>query len=362
MIRLPRRFAVATFIATALAISACRSSAPASTPVTATADTMAVVNGRTIMRDDVEKSYRRTSNPAQPLADEEATVARMSILDELIMEEILLSKATELKIEVTEKDVDTAYAEAKKSITDEAYQQELSKRNLTTADMRDRLRRDLIAQKVLEREVTSKVAVSDQQVTDFFNANRSQFNLPEDAYHLAQIIVTPVRDQQIGNRTGDDAATPQAAAAKVKMLMERLQSGTPFGDLARDFSEDPETAPRGGDLGLVPMSAVAQAAPALREAVLKLEPGRARVVSGGGAHTIVFVVAKEPAGQRDLSTPNVRERITATLKGRREQLLRTAYLTTARTDAEVVNYLARRVVEEQSKSAAPAAAPPAPAK
>ena len=316
-----------------------------------------MVNGRAITRDEVEKSFRRTSNPAQSLSEEEATTARIGILDELIMEEILLSKANNLKIQVSDSDVDAAYAEAKKNITDEAYQQELTKRNLTTADMRDRLRRELTAQKVLEREVTSKVTITDQQVSDFFNANRAQFNLPEDAYHLAQIVVTPVRDQQIANRTGDDASTPQAAAAKVKMLMERLQSGTPFGDLARDFSEDPESAPRGGDLGLVPMSAINQAAPALRDTVLKLEPGRARIVSGGGAHTIVFVVARETAGQRDLSTPNVKERITATLKGRREQLLRTAYLTTARTDADVVNYLSRRVVEEQSKSASAAPAP-----
>jgi peptidyl-prolyl cis-trans isomerase SurA len=351
-----RRLSLAGPLAALLVFAACRST-PSATPAAVTADTYAVVNGRSITRDDVEKSFRRTSNPAQTLSSEEATVARMGILDELIMEEVLLSKANEVKVEVTEKDVDTAYAEAKKNITDEAYQQELTKRNLTTTDMRDRLRRELIAQKVLDREVTSKVNVTDQEVTDFFNANRSQFNLPEDAYHLAQIIVTPVRDQQIANRTGDDAATPQAAALKVQMLMERLQSGTPFGDLARDFSEDPESAPRGGDLGLVPMSAIKQAAPALRDAVLKLEPGRARVVSGNGMHTIVFVVARETAGQRDLSTPKVKEQITATLKGRREQLLRTAFLTTARTDADVVNYLARRVVEEQSKNAPP----PAPA-
>ena len=354
MNHMDRRFPLAAFLAPFLVATACRST-PSTTP-TVTADTYAVVNGRTISRDDVEKSFRRTSSPEQTLSSEEATVARLSILDELIMEEVLLSKANELKIEVTEKDVDTAHAEAKKNITDEAYEQELTKRNLTASDMRDRLRRELLAQKVLEREVTSKINVTDQEVTDFFNANRSQFNLPEDAYHLAQIVVTPVRDQQIANRTGDDAATPQAAAMKVQMLMERLQSGTPFGDLARDFSEDPESAPRGGDLGLVPMSAIKQAAPALRDTVLKLEPGRARVVSGNGAHTIVFVVAKETAGQRDLSTPNVKEQITATLKGRREQLLRTAFLTTARTDADVVNHLARRVVEEQSKNAPPPAA------
>src|SRR5688572_7283679 len=352
-----RRLSVAAALAVVLLIAACRST-PSATPVTVTADTYAVVNGKAITRDEVEKSFRRTSNPAQTLSDEEATTAKMSVLDELIMEEILVFKANELKIQVADSDVDSAYAEAKKNIGDEAYQQELTKRNLTTADMRDRLRRELTAQRVLDREVASKVTVSDQQVTDFFNANRAQFNLPEDAYHLAQIIVTPVRDQQINNRSGDDATTPQAAAQKVQMLMQRLQSGTPFGEMARDFSEDPESAPRGGDLGLVPMSAINQAAPALRDAVLKLEPGRARVVSGGGAHTIVFVVSREPAGQRDLSTPTVKERITATLKGRRERLLRTAYLTAARTDADVVNYLARRVVEEQSKSApaAPAAA------
>jgi peptidyl-prolyl cis-trans isomerase SurA len=350
------RLAVASALACLFVAAACRSASPP-TPAPVSADTWAVVNGKAITRDDVEKSFRRTGNPAQPLADEEATAAKLAILDDLITEEILLARATSLKIEVTETDVDSAYNEAKKGIGDEVYQRELTTRNLTTADMRDRLRRELLTQKVLEREVASKITVTDQQVTDFFDANRAQFNLPEEAYHLAQIVVTPVRDPQLANRTGDDASTPQAAAAKVKMLMERLQGGTPFGDLARDFSEDPESAPRGGDLGLVPMSAIRQAAPALRDAVLNLEPGRARVVSGGGAHTIVFVVAHEPAGQRDLSTPKVKDQITATLKGRREQLLRAAYLTAARTDADVVNYLARRVVEEQSKSASPATAP-----
>jgi hypothetical protein len=47
--------------------------------------------------------------------------------------------------------------------------------------------------------------------------------------------------------------------------------------------------------------------------------------------------------------PAVRESITETLRGRQEQLWRTAYITAARTDAEVVNYLARRVVDAQGR-------------
>jgi hypothetical protein len=74
------------------------------------------------------------------------------------------------------------------------------------------------------------------------------------------------------------------------------------------------------------------------------------VVSTGGAHTIVLVVAHEQAGQRDLTTPGVRENITQTLRARKEQLLRAAYLTAIRSDADVVNHLARRLVESQGKT------------
>jgi hypothetical protein len=90
----------------------------------------------------------------------------------------------------------------------------------------------------------------------------------------------------------------------------------------------------------------------LRDAVLKKAPGSVNwVVGQGGAHSIVLVVAHEPAGQRDLSTPGVRDRITEALRGRKEQLMRAAYLTAVRSDAQVTNYLARRLVETNGKLA-----------
>jgi peptidyl-prolyl cis-trans isomerase SurA len=330
-------------------VTACRSTPPpAATPPVAP-DTWAVVDGRPITRGEVEKAFQRNRDASQPLSQEETLTAEMGVLDDLITQDIMLAKAKALNITVTDAEVDAAYADAKKGIADEAFQQELTKRNLTIADMRESLRRQLIAQKLVEREVTGKVAVSDQEVTDFFNANRAQFNLPEDAFHLAQIVVTPAKDAQVVNRSGDDATTPQAATAKIAMLMQRLQGGASFGELAAEFSEDPETAPRGGDLGLVPLSAVKRAPPALRDAVLQMMPGRARVVNQGGAQTIVLLVAREAAGQRDLTTPNTKENITQTLKARKEQLLRAAYLTSLRTDAKITNYLAHKVVESNGK-------------
>jgi peptidyl-prolyl cis-trans isomerase SurA len=357
LVRRPSRVVCLAF--TVLA-AACRSSVPSSSAAASpavTADTWAVVDGREIRREDVERAFRRLGQQTN-LSEEEAMTAKLSVLNDYIVQDILIAKAPALKVELPNADLDTAYANAKKNIPDDAFTQELSRRNLTAADMREGLRRELLAQKVIDHEVGSKIAVSDKEITDFFTANRAQFNLPEEAYHIAQIVITPVREPQIANQRGDDATTPQAAAAKAQMLVERLKSGEPFGDLAREFSEDPETAPRGGDLGFVPLSALKQAPPQLRDAVLALTPGSVRVVSQGGAHTIVLLVAHEQAGQRDLSMPAVKDGITNTLKGRKEQLLRTAYLTSIRSDAKVVNYLARRLVEAQGKM--PSLAPIAP--
>ena len=341
-------------LAVVVAVAACKSpSSPAAQPSAAKpspdSETWAVVDGKAITRSDVEKAFRRGTDPAQAPSEEEVISAKLSVLDDLILEEILLAKARQQNITVADPEIDNAFNDMKKNVPDAQFQQQLAQRNLTVADMRESVRRQLLTQKLIERDVAAKIAISDQQVVDFFNANRSQFNLPEDAFHLAQIVVTPARDAQIANRTGDDAATQQAANAKVAMLMDRLKQGTPFTDLARDYSEDPDSAPRGGDLGLVPRSAVKQAPAPLRDAVLQMTPGKARVVNQNGALAIVYLVAQERAGQRDLSTPGVKDQITNTLRSRKEQLLRNAYLTVARTDAHIENYLARRVVDAQGK-------------
>lgn len=286
-----------------------------------------------------------------PMSDEEATVAKLNLLDQLISQDVLLARATELQIVLPDSELDAAYAEEKQNIPDDAFDRELAARNLTPEDVREALRRDLIARKVIEREVLSKITVSDQDINRFYETNKAQFNLAEESFHIAQIVVTSVRDAGLNNRTGDDATTVEAAATKAQVLMDRLKAGAPFSELAMDFSEDPQSAPQGGDVGLVPASALRQAPAPLREAVMKLQPGSVTLVSMEGGHTIVALVARQAAGQRDLSTPGVRDGIAATLRGQREQLLQTAYLEMIRNQAAVVNHEARRLVESQGKVA-----------
>jgi peptidyl-prolyl cis-trans isomerase SurA len=344
----------------ALQAAACRGTAttPGAAAPPASANTWATVNGHEITREEVEKAFRREAAGQQP-SSEEALAGQLALLNEMIVQELLLAKARELKIELSATEIDNAYAEAKKNITDEQFQKELASRNLTPQDMRDTLSRDMLANKVIEREVTSKIAVTEDDIKAFYEANKASFNRPEDAVHIAQIVITPTREDQQINRSGNDAATPQEAQAKAQMLFERLKAGAPFAQLAADFSEDPQTAQRGGDLGFIPISQLRKAPAPLRDAALNSQPGSVKLVSIDGGATIVAVLARDTAGQKDPTMPAVRDMITNQLRGRREQLLRTAYLNALRNDATVVNHLADRIVEAQGKaipSLAPAAA------
>lgn len=324
-------------------------------------DVWATVDGREIRRDDVEKAYRRMvqATPAPP-SEDEVTAAKLGIVDELINQDILIGRAGPLQITITDAEIDAAFTERKGNMTDAAFQQELTGRKLTVDDMKQALRRELLAQKVIAQEIDSRVAISDQDIASFYDRNRARFNISEPQYRIAQIVITPVREPQLRNRRNDDAATPADAARKAQMLMERMKSGGDFAALAMDFSEDPQSAPNGGDLGFVSASQLNQVPAPLRNAVLRAEPGAVNLVSAGGGHTLVMLLAREPAGQRPLSAPEVRETISTGLRERKTQLLRAAYITAARNDAAVVNYFARQLV--QAHAALPSLAPAAPGK
>ena len=348
------RFVLVALLSLPLAGACGGSSDSASSP-----DVWAVVNGTEIRREDVEKAYRRVVEPTpQQPSDLELLTAKLAIVDELINQEILLARAKALSLEVPEAELAEAFNKRKGNVSEETFQLQLTSRGLTSDDLKEALRRELLVEKLVEREIGSKIAVSDQEIGDFYAQNRAQFNLPETQYRIAQIVITPMKDPQIRNRTSDDATTAEAAARKAAMLMERVKGGAQFSELAMDYSEDPRSAANGGDLGFVAASALNQVPPPLRNAVLSSEPGNVKLVSAGGAHTLVMLVAREAAGQRELTTPAVREGITSMLKQRKEQLYRTALLSSARNDAEVVNHIARQIARTDTPAASLAPAAP----
>jgi peptidyl-prolyl cis-trans isomerase SurA len=216
------------------------------------------------------------------------------------------------------------------------------------------LRRSLTRDKVLNKEITSRINITDQDVSGYYNAHKAEFNLIEPQYHLAKIMVTGVPGPQVHNLQNSKAQNDADARKKIQMIENRLDSGDDFATLAMNYSEDPETSNNGGDLGMAPESALKNADPATRESVMKLKPGQYTgvipIVNPANhqayGYMVVKLIAKEPAGQRDLNDPRVQQAIRQQLRDRREQLLKAAYYETLRDDAKITNYYASEILKD----------------
>ena len=168
-------------------------------------------------------------------------------------------------------------------------------------------------------------------------------------------MVSGAANAQARNLQNSKAQNDAEARKKIQMIANRLDSGDDFATLAMNYSEDPETSNNGGDLGMAPESALKIRRPArTRDAVMKLKPGQYTPViplinpanHQPYAYMIVKLIAKEPAGQRDLNDPRVQQAIRQQLRDRREQLLKAAYYESLRDDAKITNYYAEEVLKD----------------
>jgi peptidyl-prolyl cis-trans isomerase SurA len=315
-------------------------------------DVAANVDGHKIYLADVEKYYQnQTAGSEQQPVGEQATSLRLSILRELIDNEILMRRAEKLTLLATDDEVDRKLNEIKSPYTAEQFAARLKEKNVSAEDFKRDIRRSLTVDKVMNKEVTSKISISDQDVTNYYTAHKSQFNFIEPQYHLAHIFVTPLPNPQV--HQNNKAQNEPEARKKIEMVLNRLESGDDFGTLAMNYSEDAETSGNGGDLGFTPESGLARTDPNTRDAVLKLKAGqyspvitiidpRSKQLYG---FQIVKLISKEPAGQRDFSDPRVQQAIRAQLQDHREQLLKAAYYEVLRNQAKVENYYAQKVLE-----------------
>src|SRR6202521_4148817 len=184
-------------------------------------DVWAVVNGKEIKRDEVEKYYRTRVNPeGQEPSQEEALSLKLNVLDQLINNEILLERAKKLNLEASDGEVEDKFTELKSPFTEEEFQRQLKARGMSVDDLKRDLRRQLSIQKLLNREVAAKITISDQDVLDFYNANHNQFNVAEPQYRISQIVITPRKELQVRNRKNDDATNEAEAQRNAKMLSD----------------------------------------------------------------------------------------------------------------------------------------------
>jgi peptidyl-prolyl cis-trans isomerase SurA len=322
-------------------------------------DVMATVNGKEILRSELEKYYaaRVRDNPQQPSA-EQAEIARLDILRQMIDDEILQQRAAKLNLAASDEDVNAKYTEMKAPYTQEDFDKLLKQRNISEADLKRDMRRQLTTTKLLNKEIESKINITDGEIAGYYNAHKAEFNLIEPQYHLAQIVVTGGPAQQAGNLQNNKAAGDADAKKKIQTLRNKIDSGDDFSAIAMNFSENSNTASNGGDMGFVAESAL-HSDPEAFNAIGKLKPGQITDIlpiydgAGPGHRTVGYaiykLIAREQAGQRELNDPRVQQAIHQLLHEGRAQLLKNAYFEMLHDDAKVHNYLADQILKEGAK-------------
>lgn len=315
------------------------------------ANVAATVNGYSITYADLDKQFRtQFAGADQRPSDDQTTIQKLELLRGLIDNRIMLQRAEKASLLASDSDVEARLTELKAPYTQEQFQTQLNSRNMTLDDLKMQLRQDLSVQKLFNKEITSRINITDKDVADFYNANKSSFNLVEPQIHMAQILVTPVPNPEVRNLKNDKAQTEEQAKKKAEMLLARVRQGEDFSQLAQAYSEDTASTQNGGDLGLIAESTLEKASPELRKLILSIPAGQvSNIIHTQEGYRIFKIIAKEPAGQRELQDPRVQQTIRETLLNRKDQLLRAAYYEVARNEAKVVNYFAMMITQDKDK-------------
>ena len=317
---------------------------------------VATVNGKPIYRADLDKMYQASLNgsPQKP-SQQEADIQRLNVLHSMIENEILQQQAAKLNLVASDEDVNAKLTEMKAPYTEEEFNQHLKDLGLTLDEFKKQIRQNLTGNKLLNREIESKINITDAEIKDYYNGHKADFDLIEPHYHVAWIFVTGQPERQTANLQDNKAQGDADARKKMEALHNRLDSGQDFSAVAMQFSEDPNTSSSGGDLGIIPESQL-KAYPEMFNAISKLKPDQYSGVvpafrgNGPDRHQIGYAIYKlitlEPAGQHPLNDPRVQQAIHDLLHERKRQLLQYAYYETLNDAAKVRNYYAEQVLKQ----------------
>jgi peptidyl-prolyl cis-trans isomerase SurA len=316
-------------------------------------DVVATVNGQPISGAEVEKYYHNNLGPNKELPKEQAEATRLGILKQLIDDEMVQQAAKKTNLVASDEEVDAKLAEMKAPYTQEEFDKHLHDASLTLGDLRTQIRRSLTTEKLLNKEVNSRINITDADVTNFYNSNKAQFNFIEPKYDIADIVVTsqPTHMPEGSNLQNSKAGSDSEARRKIEMIHNRLESGEDFATLAANLSEDTNDANNGGNMGFIPESNLRNQ-PLVFAAISKLQPGQITEIipfqTAPGSKTpngyaIYKLIEKEPAGQREITDARVQQDIRQQLRDSRAQLLRAAYYEILRDQTKVENHLAEQI-------------------
>lgn len=295
---------------------------------------VAVVNNDVILLSELDKAMIPYEEAIQQrgLAPEDARKMRYrtreKILNDLIESQLTEQKAEELGITVTGEDIDAAIEHMKQSMlyTDEELRQVIAEEGYTMAEYRRQIQSQILRSQLLSREVKSKTVVTREEIEAYYKAHYDHPEKEGMQYHLRNIVMRPPASAS--------REEEQATLKVMQSIRQQIESGAPFEEMARQYSQS-SFAADGGDLGLFALDTMSDR---LREVIAELEAGEmSPVIETGQGYQIFYV--QEIVDSADVSVDKFAEEIRRKIYKEKLNVRFEAWLTQLREQSHIKRIL-----------------------
>lgn len=258
-----------------------------------------VVNEDVITRQELDERLRSVERrlTAQGTALPNRADLQKQLLERMIVDRAQLQLAKENGMRVDDLMLDRALqrmAEQNKMSIQE-FRNQIEKEGTSFAAFREEIRDDILMQRIREREVDSKIVVSELEVDNFLAAEEKSTSAPQEL-NLAHILI----------RIPENASAEQIAQrrARAEEALKRIRAGEDFAKLAATYSDSAE-ALKGGDIGWREQDRLP---PLFVEAINKIKVGEASEIvrSPNGFH-IVKLSGKRALTAKAAAAPAVQQ-------------------------------------------------------
>jgi len=243
---------------------------------------IARVNNSIVTRADVRHareqllSELRQSDPAT--ADQDAKDHEKDVLRDLIDQQLLLQKGSDLGITADTELVKWLDELRKQMHADsmEDMEKAAQAQGISFEDFKQNLKNNIITQRVISQEVGGHIAVSNQEIQQYYNQHKTDMDRPEQV-RLSEILISTQKEAPVKTAKGEtvlpESPNPEVVAqaqAKANQVYATLQKGAKFDDVAKQYSNGPTSA-MGGDLEYFKRGTLSKE---LEQKVFAMQPGQ----------------------------------------------------------------------------------------
>jgi peptidyl-prolyl cis-trans isomerase C len=287
-------------------------------------DVLARVNGEEVRKADLDAIIRNAEAVAgRPIPAERRDEVYRAALEQLITFTMLLQEANARHLAVTDSELEQRMEQLRKTFpTEDAFKKALTDRSMSLERLRKDTQSNLLIDKMVQGELSSVPAVTDQEAQEFYEKNPEKFQQPETvrASHIL-IKVDPKADEP----------TRAKARAEVDAILKQARAGEDFAKLAQGRSQDEGSAKQGGDLNYFTRERMV---PQFSQVAFTLKPGEiSDVVTTQFGYHIIKVTDRKP--QATVPLEQVKEQLKGLLQNQKKQERTQAFIAALRQKSKI---------------------------